>query len=334
MRATSSAGAYWPATIRSMWLSPTVWMRQPSSPIRRMRSAESALEGKCRWASLVTAWRTCSSSEPETSPPCRWAMGGGGHGGGQLGQRFGHPARAQPQGAGPTDRAVVNLLHVDGGGDGELALDLADGIAEAGADMLVGDHQLQGQVVAVAQAPQHGQHGPEPAALAGKNHDLAGQDELSDVEAGRLEQSTSITAGRPTGQSGHGNESRSTSFGHDQGREELGIPAGHLSGGLDGSPSPAGTQEIEGQPTDEGHVLSAVPASEAGLVLLENEVENPMHAFYAPVVTDGGRRCCSASSTTARGWPVICNGTWPRRPRTSPMACRRPSRSAACRAPP
>ena len=44
------------------------------------------------------------------------------------------------------------------------------------------------------------------------------------------------------------------------------------------------------------------------------------------------RRCCSACSTIARGLPVICNGTWRRTPRTWRTACRRRSRSAACRA--
>ena len=44
-------------------------------------------------------------------------------------------------------------------------------------------------------------------------------------------------------------------------------------------------------------------------------------------------RSCSACWMIARGLPVICSGIWPRRQRSSPMACRRRSRSAACRAP-
>ena len=47
----------------------------------------------------------------------------------------------------------------------------------------------------------------------------------------------------------------------------------------------------------------------------------------------GRRRSCSACSTIARGSPVTCSGIWPRPPRSSPTACRRRSRSAACRAP-
>ena len=39
------------------------------------RRRESSVAGKWRWASLVTACRTLSSIEPDTSPPCVWATG-------------------------------------------------------------------------------------------------------------------------------------------------------------------------------------------------------------------------------------------------------------------
>ena len=58
-----------------------------SSPRRITRSRASSVETRCRFDSLVTAWRTFSSIEPVTSPPCtcttRDVHVGGGHRGGQ-----------------------------------------------------------------------------------------------------------------------------------------------------------------------------------------------------------------------------------------------------------
>jgi len=49
-------------------------------------------------------------------------------------------------------------------------------------------------------------------------------------------------------------------------------------------------------------------------------------------VASGRRPFCLARLTIARGSPVTCSGILQRTPRTRHTACRRPSRSAACRA--
>ena len=60
---------------RSIDGQPTLKTQAGSSPIAITRCAASSVAGKWTCASFVTAWRTLSSIEPETSPPCVCATG-------------------------------------------------------------------------------------------------------------------------------------------------------------------------------------------------------------------------------------------------------------------
>jgi hypothetical protein len=45
--------------------------------------------------------------------------------------------------------------------------------------------------------------------------------------------------------------------------------------------------EAEREASDESHVLGAVPGPVSGEVVLEDDIEKPVHAFDAPMATDG-----------------------------------------------
>jgi hypothetical protein len=47
----------------------------PGSPSRSTRSRAAGVETRCRFDSFVTAWRTFSSIDPVTSPPCTCTTG-------------------------------------------------------------------------------------------------------------------------------------------------------------------------------------------------------------------------------------------------------------------
>jgi hypothetical protein len=46
--------------------------------------------------------------------------------------------------------------------------------------------------------------------------------------------------------------------------------------------------EVESEASNDGHVLCAVPLSVSGEIVLELDIEDPVHAFDAPVSADGG----------------------------------------------
>ena len=48
----------------------------------------------------------------------------------------------------------------------------------------------------------------------------------------------------------------------------------------------SGSDHVEGETADEGHVLSAVSPAQAGLVLSEDDVEDPVQALNAPMASD------------------------------------------------
>ena len=53
---------------------PTPRIASGASPMRTRYSAERRVLGKWKCASLLMACRALSSMDPETSPPCTWAM--------------------------------------------------------------------------------------------------------------------------------------------------------------------------------------------------------------------------------------------------------------------
>ena len=64
-------------------------------------------------------------------------------------------------------------------------------------------------------------------------------------------------------------------------------PSCEFSAELDGFFVGCGADEVEGEVSDDGHVFGAVSFSEAGLVVAEDDVEDPVEAvFDAPVPTN------------------------------------------------
>ncbi|BAV50026.1 hypothetical protein Amn_09830 [Aminobacter sp. Y103A] len=55
----------------------------------------------------------------------------------------------------------------------------------------------------------------------------------------------------------------------------VGIPGREFSLSLDGLFSGHGSDEVEGEVADHGHVCGAVAAAQAGLIILELDIENP-----------------------------------------------------------
>ena len=83
---------------------------------------------------------------------------------------------------------------------------------------------------------------------------------------------------------GQGNESRLTRIKAERGQEIGVIPFGELAFSLDRVFSGHGADEIEGQMAHQSHVLGAVAASQARLVLFEDDIEHPVQAvFDSPV---------------------------------------------------
>jgi hypothetical protein len=77
-----------------------------------------------------------------------------------------------------------------------------------------------------------------------------------------------------------------TAVREDEEARNLGSHSGGLSCGLDGAFAASCAAEVEGEAADERHVLGAVAAPETGLVLLEDDTEDPMEAFDAPMGAD------------------------------------------------
>jgi hypothetical protein len=50
--------------------------------------------------------------------------------------------------------------------------------------------------------------------------------------------------------------------------EECHASSGGLAGGLDGPSAASGADEVKGEPSDQGHVASAVAAAQAGEILI------------------------------------------------------------------
>ncbi len=69
--------------------------------------------------------------------------------------------------------------------------------------------------------------------------------------------------------------------------QEGGIPACSLSSCLDTSLGIVGTDEIEGEASEDGHILCAVTGPISRQVIAEFDVEEPMHAFDSPMTTCG-----------------------------------------------
>ena len=53
----------------------------------------------------------------------------------------------------------------------------------------------------------------------------------------------------------------------------------------------SGSDHIEGKTADEGHVLSAIASATAGVIFLEDDIEDPVQALDAPMAAD---RLCGA----------------------------------------
>ena len=66
-------------------------------------------------------------------------------------------------------------------------------------------------------------------------------------------------------------------------QEEVGIPACSFAVGFDASLGFVGADETEREAADDGHVLGAVTGSISGEIVAEFDIENPVHAFDAPV---------------------------------------------------
>ncbi len=85
-----------------------------------------------------------------------------------------------------------------------------------------------------------------------------------------------------------GNESRLTCGERKGFGEVVGVPGSELSLGLEGSFVWHGADEVEGEVADARHVLGAVTGSEAGLVFVEEDVEDPVQAVLDGPVAAGG----------------------------------------------
>ena len=81
--------------------------------------------------------------------------------------------------------------------------------------------------------------------------------------------------------------------------EIIGIPAGAFSSELDASLVLGGSDEVDGEVSDDRHVFRAVPDSETRLIVAEGDVENPMQAVLDGPVGANGFGC--AGSAEQRG---------------------------------
>ena len=69
-------------------------------------------------------------------------------------------------------------------------------------------------------------------------------------------------------------------------KQEIGAPSGEHSSCFDTAFGFAGAHEVKSEAADDGHVLGAVALSIAGEIVLELQVENPVHGLNAPVTAD------------------------------------------------
>jgi hypothetical protein len=76
-----------------------------------------------------------------------------------------HALSTQAQRTRAAEGGIVGLLHIDGGRDAELLLDLRDGAAESRADVLVGDDELQLQAGSSRSRRSIGFMAPKPPRL-------------------------------------------------------------------------------------------------------------------------------------------------------------------------
>jgi hypothetical protein len=69
--------------------------------------------------------------------------------------------------------------------------------------------------------------------------------------------------------------------------QEVWVPSGDLAAGFDAALWLIAANEVEGEAADDNHVLGPVALSVAREVVLEGDVEEPVHALDAPVATSG-----------------------------------------------
>ena len=70
------------------------------------------------------------------------------------------------------------------------------------------------------------------------------------------------------------------------------VPTGSFSAKLDGSLVFCGADEIDGEVSDDGHVLCAMALSQPRLIVLEDNVEGPVEGvFDEPMAAHGLCRC-------------------------------------------
>src|SRR3546814_8516877 len=81
------------------------------------------------------------------------------------------------------------------------------------------------------------------------------------------------------------------------------MPGGECAAQFEGFPVFGCADEVDGEMPDDGHVPGAVPLAEAGLVFLEDGVEDPVEAvFDAPVSAHGA---CGVFGGEACGGDVV-----------------------------
>jgi len=85
-----------------------------------------------------------------------------------------------------------------------------------------------------------------------------------------------------------GNESELTGGGCEISGQILGVPSGDFPAWPDASLVCCGSDEVDGEVSDDGQVFGAVAFAQTRLVLGEDDVEDPMQTvLYAPVGTHG-----------------------------------------------
>ena len=94
--------------------------------------------------------------------------------------------------------------------------------------------------------------------------------------------------GKPGACSPQGSESGLTQQGSEHDSEISGIPPGGLSPELYGVLVFCGSDEVDGEVSDDGHVFCAMTFAQARLVVFEDDVQHPMKpVFDSPVTAHG-----------------------------------------------
>jgi hypothetical protein len=89
---------------------------------------------------------------------------------------------------------------------------------------------------------------------------------------------------RAAGRLAQGNESKVTACRVEQVGEVIWVPSGDFSAQLEASFVLSGSDEVDGEMCDDGHVLRAVAFSVTGLVFAKDHVQHPMQpVFDAPM---------------------------------------------------